>query len=178
MNEYLSFLGYQGPKTLLILILIMFYWQGITNPYTYGAILLWKIVNYIFNISIKNILKAPRPDSYKNPHFTELKPTFKNFLFIHKNFGMPSGHAQDVVGEVILITLLFQKPWLTAIAGAQAALTLWQRYQTYRHSLKQLFAGSLMGIWVALIYYYIFNQYNIFNQYLHTQPQPPHPLAE
>ena len=80
MHKYLSRVGYEGPNTLLALILLMLYWQGETNPYAYVAVLLCKLVNHIINISIKNFLKAPRPDSNKDPHFAHLKPTFKNFF--------------------------------------------------------------------------------------------------
>ena len=164
MNKYLSTLGYQGPNTLLALIIIMLYWQGETNPYAYGAVLLCKLVNHLINITIKNILKAPRPDSHKDPNFSNLKPTFKNFLTIHKQFGMPSGHAQDTVWELTFLALYFQKPWLTLMASAQVLITLWQRYETRRHSLYQLAVGSTLGVLVGVAFYNIYNQFLIMER--------------
>ena len=161
MNKYLSTLGYQGPNTLLALIIIMLYWQGETNPYAYGAVLLCKLVNHLINITIKNILKAPRPDSHKDPNFSNLKPTFKNFFTVHREFGMPSGHAQDTVWELTFLTLYFQKYWLTVLAAIQVAITLRQRYETRRHSVKQLAVGSLLGLLVGMGFYYLYTKYDI-----------------
>jgi membrane-associated phospholipid phosphatase len=159
MNKYLSELGYQGPNTLLALIILMLYLQGETNQYAYGAVILCKFVNHIINISIKNSLKAPRPDSHKDPNFANLKPTFKNFFTVHKQFGMPSGHAQDTVFELTFIAIYFKKPWLTLVALAQVLLTLWQRYENRRHSIKQLAVGSVLGLLVGLAFYKIYNHY-------------------
>jgi len=164
MHKYLSTLGYQGPNTLLALILIMLYWQGETNPYAYGAVLLCKLVNHLINITIKNSLKAPRPDSHKDPNFSNLKPTFKNFLTIHKQFGMPSGHAQDTVWELTFLALYFQKPWLTLVSLSQVLITLWQRYETRRHSLYQLAVGSTLGVLVGVAFYNIYNQFIIMER--------------
>ena len=159
MNKYLSILGYEGPNTLLALILFMLYLQGEINPYAYGAVLLCKAVNHLINITIKNILKAPRPDSHTDPNFSSLKPTFKNFFIVHKEFGMPSGHAQDTVWELVFLTLYFQNPWLTIIAVMQVLLTLWQRYKTHRHSIEQLAVGSSLGVLVGISFYYLYKKY-------------------
>jgi membrane-associated phospholipid phosphatase len=161
MHKYLSTLGYQGPNTLLGLIFLGLYWQGEINPYAYGAVLLCKLVNHLINISIKNSLKAPRPDSHKDPNFSHLKPTFKNFFTVHREFGMPSGHAQDTVWELTFLTLYFQKYWLTVLAAIQVAITLQQRYETHRHSVKQLAVGSFLGILVGMGFYYLYKKYDI-----------------
>jgi len=157
MNKYLSKWGYHGPNILLVLILLTFAWQDLTMPFPYMAVLAWQILSHLLNVTIKNILRAPRPDSYKeDPHFADLKPTIKNFLTIHRQFGMPSGHAQATVSELTFIALYFKQPLLTAFALLQTALTLWQRYQTRRHSVKQLAAGSMIGIGVGFAFYKFF----------------------
>ena len=166
MNKYLSTVGYQGPNTLLVFILLMLYLEGETNPYAYGAVLLCKLVNHLINITIKNILKAPRPDSHKDPNFSHLKPTFKNFLTVHKQFGMPSGHAQDTVWELTFLTLYFQKPWLTTLAAIQVAITLFQRHETRRHSTKQLAVGSALGLLVGLTLYHLYKKYIPLTKYI------------
>ena len=70
---------------------------------------------------------------------------------------MPSGHAQAVVSEFIFIALYFKKPLLTLVSFAQVALTLYQRYATRRHSIKQLAAGSTIGVMVGVGFYYLFD---------------------
>ena len=156
MNKYLSILGYQGPNILLVLILLTFASQHLTTPFPYIIVLAWQILSHLLNVAIKNSLRAPRPDSYKDPQFAELKPTLTNFLTIHRHFGMPSGHAQATVSELTFIALYFKQPLLTAFAFLQTALTLWQRYETRRHSAVQLAAGSIIGGGVGFAFYKFF----------------------
>jgi membrane-associated phospholipid phosphatase len=129
----------------------------------------------LINTIIKNTLRLPRPDSFydkdhghSNEHepgndFNKIKNsvTWKNYLTIHRHFGMPSGHAQAVVSEFTFIALYFQKPLLTLAAFAQVLLTIYQRYATRRHSIKQLIAGSAIGIFIGLIFYKLFTVYII-----------------
>jgi membrane-associated phospholipid phosphatase len=138
------------------LILGMLYYQGETNPYIYLAVIACQAINFLINVSIKNTLKAPRPDSDKDPKFPLLKPTYKNFFTVHRNYGMPSGHAQDVWCDFTFIALYFQNPFLTAFAAGQEALTIWHRYKNRRHTLKQLAVGSTIGAMVGLTFYTIF----------------------
>jgi len=154
MNKYLSTLGYRGPFILFTVILLGLIHIRITNPYIYGTLFVWAITNHLLNIVIKNILKIPRPDSQPE-EFAKLKNSvnYKNYLTIHRNFGMPSGHAQSTVSELIFIMLYFNQPILTGAAALQTALTLWQRYTTRRHSIPQLIAGSGIGIMVGILFY-------------------------
>ena len=157
MNIYISHIGYHGPNTLLLLILIML--VIITksiNIYLYIYVIVWQIISHFINIIIKNTLKHERPDSDKDEKFKNLTPTIYNYLIIHRNFGMPSGHAQAVMSELIFIILYFQNPVLITIAIIQTGITLWQRYATRRHSIKQLIAGSVIGIIVGISFYKIF----------------------
>ena len=158
MNKYLSMLGYLGPNSLLALILLTFAYQHVSNPLLYAVVIAWQIVSHFINVSVKNILRAPRPDSDKDPNFGHLKPTFANFLTIHRHYGMPSGHAQATVSELTFIALYFKQPALTALAAAQTLLTLWQRYETRRHSAKQLLAGSALGLAIGLGFYLLFQK--------------------
>ena len=160
MNKFLSMLGYLGPHILLGLIFyLLAFQQHVTTLAPYLAVLAWQLASHLINVIIKNILQAPRPDSAKDPNFTNLKPTLANFLTIHRNYGMPSGHAQSTVSELVFIALYFRQPLFTIFALLQTGLTLYQRYATRRHSLKQLLAGSILGIPVGLIFYKLFPIY-------------------
>ena len=79
-----------------------------------------------------------------------------NYLTIHRNFGMPSGHAQSVLSELTFLSLYFKNPFITGIASIQTIITLWQRYITQRHSPIQLFAGGVLGIGTGVVFYKIF----------------------
>ena len=162
MNPYLSAIGYQGPHTLLAVIILSLA-SPLVRPanaamhvplYLFVAVIGWQIISHLINIVIKNTLKYPRPDS-KPEEFSKLIETinWKNYLIIHRNFGMPSGHAQSTVSQLTLIWLYFQNPWLSGLAVVQTAITLWQRYSLKRHSVKQLVAGSLMGLTVGFVFY-------------------------
>ena len=124
------------------------------------AVIVWQLASHLLNVIIKNTIKAPRPDSQEE-EFAKLKKTvsYKNYLTIHRNFGMPSGHAQATVSELTFIALYFKEPLLTAIALLQVAITLWQRYTTKRHSLIQLLAGSIIGVIVGVLFYLIILHY-------------------
>ena len=159
MNPLLSTLGYQGPNTLLILILLAYFFTPPHSPhspslYFYLAVVVWQFASHLFNVVIKNTLKFPRPDS-KPEEFAKIQAslTWKNYLTLHRNFGMPSGHAQATVSELTFLILYFKNPWLTTFAILQTGLTLWQRYAARRHSIQQLAAGSLIGVAVGVGFY-------------------------
>ena len=156
MNSYLSKIGYQGPNILTGVILVsLITTTQYANVYLYIYVIVWQIISHLLNITIKNTLKHPRPDSDKNENFKNLKPCIDNYLTIHRNFGMPSGHAQAVISQLVFIALYFQQPSLTTVSIIQAGLTLWQRYATHRHSIKQLIAGSMIGVIVGVSFYKI-----------------------
>ena len=158
MNQVLSTIGYQGPNILLIAILIIFYYSNITSPYLYVAVIVWQITSHLINVIIKNTLRLPRPDS-EPTEFAKVKKSvsFKNYLIVHREFGMPSGHAQATVSEFTFIALITHyltiTPLITAAALVQTLVTVWQRYTTKRHSAMQLLAGSLIGIAVGVAFY-------------------------
>ena len=156
MNENLSFIGYQGTNILLTVILGGLYYQNISSPYPYAFIIAWQIVSHLINVIIKNTLKAPRPESYKDSQFPYLKPTISNYLTIHRNYGMPSGHMQATMSELTFIIMYFKNPILISVTLAQTLLTAWQRYDSKSHSIKQIIAGSLIGIIIGLSFYNIY----------------------
>ena len=154
MNYLLNQIGYFGPMTLLLLILFMFSTTAQPyNIYLYIYVIAWQVFNHFSNIVIKNTLKQPRPDSGENKDFKLLTPTMYNYFSIHRKFGMPSGHAQQVFSELTFITLYFRNPIITTFSILQSCITFWQRYSTRRHSIKQLAVGSLIGILSGVIFY-------------------------
>ena len=166
MNKYLSEIGYQGYYSLLILILLVLAYNQVTNPLIYAAVIAWQLFNHLVNITVKNIIKAESPDSQPE-EFAKIKKSvsFQNYFTVHRNFGMPSGHAQAVVSSFVFILLYFNKPILTGIAAVQTGLTLWQRYETRRHSIAQLVAGSALGIIIGIAFYTLVLKYNKCNKY-------------
>lgn len=158
--NYLHQIGYYGPRTLILLILMLII---ITTsnpyniPYNIYYVIVWQLCNHFINIIIKNTLKHPRPDNF-NKDFNLLTPTIYNYFSIHKNFGMPSGHAQQVFSELTFISLYFKNPVITIISILQSCITLWQRYSERKHSIKQLMVGSLIGVISGVIFYKYFSK--------------------
>lgn len=160
MNSYLSKIGYQGPNILTGVILVsLITTTQYANVYLYIYVIVWQIVSHLLNITIKNTLKHPRPDSYKNEEFASLSPCIENYLTIHRNFGMPSGHAQSVISATTFIALYFKNPYLLVGSAIQSVITLYQRYTTQRHSIKQLATGSIIGVIVGVVFYKIVLNY-------------------
>lgn len=158
LKNILSFIGYQGPNTLLIFILCVLYFQGYTTKTKYFVLILGlQIVSYCINVVIKNTLRLPRPDSNLK-ELEKIKPTALNYLFVHDNYGMPSGHAQSVVAMFVFIFLFFQQSLLSFLAFLQVVITLWQRYTSNRHSFPQLAAGSGIGLLVGIGFYLLFKK--------------------
>lgn len=154
--NYLSCIGFNGPINLLILILCMISSTNQSrNIYLYIYVIVWQVINQFINIVIKNTLKHPRPNNYKNKNFKNLTPGLDNYFSIHRHFGMPSGHAQQVISELTFIIFYFKNPLITTVSILQSCITLWQRYSTRRHSISQLVVGSAIGLISGTAFYKI-----------------------
>jgi membrane-associated phospholipid phosphatase len=138
MNKILSQLGYFGPLTLFILTNALMVNKGITDPISYFAVLIWQILNLELNHLLKILIRKPRPDGGTNINFLDRLDS--------KNYGMPSGHAQQVFSEFTFIALAFRNKSATMFAAAQSLLTLIQRYSHKKHNIRQLVVGSIIGV--------------------------------
>ena len=156
-------IGYYGPIILLGVIIFFITFPRMILPVSipitvipliYVYIVLWQMISHLLNVIIKNTLKAPRPDS-KLEELKSINPCLKNYLTIHRQYGMPSGHAQSVCSQLVFLALFFNNQILTILAAGQTVITLWQRYYDERHSLKQLLVGSMIGIGMGYIFYKI-----------------------
>jgi membrane-associated phospholipid phosphatase len=103
--------------------------------------LLWQLFSFILNIILKFTFKQKRPNNSINA----------NIIYDDK-YGMPSGHAQVVMSQLIVIAFYFKNKYLTSLALIQTLITLWQRYYTNQHTMNQLLIGSFIGIVVGLLF--------------------------
>jgi membrane-associated phospholipid phosphatase len=74
-------------------------------------------------------------------------------------YGMPSGHAQSVFFSMTYLYLVKGSPMWLLIEMFVVILTLYQRYSYKQHSIKQLFAGSVIGFGIAHIAYFLTKDY-------------------
>jgi membrane-associated phospholipid phosphatase len=70
-------------------------------------------------------------------------------------YGFPSGHAQQIVYSVFYLYFVKRSTPFLLLGLFLTGLTVYQRWKFKRHSIKQLLVGSLMGIFIGYIGYYI-----------------------
>ena len=153
MNKILSQLGYFGPLTLFILTNALMVKRGVTSPMSYFAVLAWQILNLELNHLLKIMIRKPRPYGGTDVNFLDRLDS--------KNYGMPSGHAQQVFSEFTFIALAFRDKSATLFAAAQSLLTLAQRYSHKKHNIRQLVVGSVIGSAVGLGFYHVLCEFGL-----------------
>lgn len=146
--QFIDYIGYNGP---VILFASTFYFLLQRIPYVI-AFTIGSIINTFSNEFLKNIFREPRPpnqipfidhDQLIGPHY----------------YGFPSGHAQSCAFSIAF--LVFTKGPETAIYFMTAIFitTLYQRWKYRRHSIKQLAAGTIIGVLFAWIIHYLTEYY-------------------
>jgi membrane-associated phospholipid phosphatase len=113
--------------------------------------LFFYIIGFIFNSSLnvflKNIIKQPRP---KEPIKFLNSEHFSNKII---TYGMPSGHSQNVFFSIVYLYFSIPQfiPWVlfTLIIGL---ITIYERWHFHNHTIRQLFAGALIGSFVAYLF--------------------------
>lgn len=139
----IDFIGYYGP---VILFAITFYYFINRTPYLI-AIVFGSIINTLINKLIKTIIREPRP-SNQIPFIDE------DQLIGTEKYGFPSGHAQSSFFSLAFITFANGPPFTIYFMTILSIITLYQRYIYRRHTIKQLIAGSIIGIIFAYIVIY------------------------
>lgn len=141
----LDTIGFYGPIILLITNIYYLFYKK-TYLYVY---LLFFVINSCINRALKAIIREPRPNDQRF------------MLFENKEdvYGMPSGHAQSIFYSTTFLYLTTASYYLLIISLFVCALTIYQRYHFRRHTLKQLFIGSLVGIGIGSFIYQITKYY-------------------
>tara|TARA_B100000530_G_C15884645_1_gene458891 strand:+ start:367 stop:900 length:534 start_codon:yes stop_codon:yes gene_type:complete len=142
-------IGYYGPiilSTALILIIVN---TELTNLTTLTNHLLYIILMNAFTIEfngvLKNIIKQPRPKKLIKINRQDVKHS--------KTYGMPSGHAQLAVTNLVYLSLFTKNNIITTISSFIALLTLYQRYVFRMHTLSQIVCGSIVGYITGYLFY-------------------------
>ena len=114
------------------------------------------IINLVINITLKAIIKQPRPDNGYKPILTG---TAQGFWFSPDIYGMPSGHAQNCAFNLAFITAVFKSPTITCLYLIVSIVTLGQRYTYNYHTFLQLLVGFSLGLLLGSFCYYEANKY-------------------
>lgn len=141
-------IGYYGPMILLTVLILIIINTELTNITTVTNHILYIILMNAFaselNGVLKKVIKQPRP---KNP----IKIN-RHDVRHSKSYGMPSGHAQLVVTNLVYLSLFAKNNIITTLSSCIALLTLYQRYVCRMHTLSQLACGSIVGYIIGYIF--------------------------
>lgn len=154
MSTYIHILddiGFFAPMILFTLSIVVL-WSHIKYLNVY---LIFFLLNTLLNKTLKQLIREPRPGKVNEQN------VYKNYENTSgaEIYGMPSGHAQSVTFSTIYTYLVTKSNNILIGGGFISVLSLIQRYRFKRHTLKQLFVGSLIGTSVAFIGYNLSNYY-------------------
>ncbi len=122
----LETIGYYGPMIVLLLT-ISVVWSR-TNILL--VFLIFYIANILVNRGLKVLLREPRP--------------------VGNTYGMPSRHAQDIVFASVFLYLVTRSPW-SLLTIVLVGTTMYQRYESRRHTIRQIVVGACIGFIIAWI---------------------------
>ena len=148
MDKILDTVGFFGP---LINFCISFVCLWDKKKY-FWFYLVFYFINSFINRLFKIIIREPRPIGGKS------LISIEKYDGIEK-YGMPSGHAQSSMFSLTYLYLVKQSPIWLLIELFIAMLTLYQRWNYRRHTIQQLFVGSIVGIVFAYISFVVSKRY-------------------
>lgn len=134
MKDIVYNIGYFAPLFIFIFVLLK-----LTKHR--HVFFLSQCFSFFVNTVIKNTIRQPRPSKSLNVN------RFDAYDVDH--FGMPSSHAQLVVGMLTFAMFQFNNDLITAFLGVQALITMWQRYVCRKHTASQLAVGALLGTFIG-----------------------------
>ena len=139
MNIFDNF-GYYGPLLLLITTICLV-WSRTRLLLLYISFF---IINSFLNKILKLLIREPRPQGQIIFNDHELSTG-------SEEYGMPSGHAQSVAFSSMFSYLITKSPKILMGTSFISAMTIYQRYKYKRHTIGQLFVGTILGGLVGVL---------------------------
>ena len=137
----LHYIGYYGPVTLLVFVAVLLRRSSLLSLQTCTDILLWESGNLLLNVILKNLIRQERPSNQINILGVDYNDA--------KQFGMPSGHAQQVAAAVYIILNLTKSESVIALTLIQSIATTLQRILTRKHTPSQVAIGLIVGFFYS-----------------------------
>ena len=111
------------------------------------------VLSIVLNKWLKSVIRDPRPTHpipLRLPSWSSSSSsTDEKWYQGSETFGYPSGHAQLAFYALTFLGLvLMHRPflsWLFFFCFFVACITLYQRWKYRRHTVEQLFAGTVLG---------------------------------
>lgn len=152
MLSTFDLIGYYGPWIQGIINVT----QLISQKYYLMGYLIFAYINVFTNKWLKLHYKEARPSEIEE-HGLPIKIKDPDIFGMPdaEIYGFPSGHAQQLLYSVFY--LYFVKRSTPFLLGGLfiTTLTIYQRWKFKRHSKKQLFVGSIIGVLIGYIGYYL-----------------------
>mgnify|MGYP001318204302 CR=1 FL=1 len=136
----LDYLGQMSVSYFLIINLII---SNVYKNNLFFFIIITNLLNEIFNIILKYIIKEPRPKNQVK--FNGHQASY---------YGMPSGHAQNATFNSLLLCYQVNNSFAYIFSILICFATFYQRYKYRRHTFSQLFFGGITGLFFG---YFCFN---------------------
>jgi membrane-associated phospholipid phosphatase len=152
MNAIIMYIGLWAPVILFILSLFLLY----SLPTFFNFFLGGYIINAIFNLILKTLIKQPRPSQDKK--LIEIG-VVNGHRFSLDKYGMPSGHAQTCGFSLTFVALALQNFFVTTVYIIISIITLFQRYLNKNHTIIQLIVGFVLGLIFGYITFLIAQKY-------------------
>lgn len=114
------------------------------------------IINHYLNGILKSTIREPRPGQ---PKSNESEKILIDLVGNIDKYGMPSYHAQSVFFSTTFLYLVQKNPTMLFLEFVICTITLYQRFKYKLHDMRQLVAGSFVGIGFAFLCFTLTNQY-------------------
>ena len=139
-------LGVSGPYIIFIYALYV-----LRNKNNYLSVYcIGFVINIIINLLLKAIIRQPRP-SYDKPEINIIDALGKYPPF--NVYGMPSGHAQLTAFTFYYLFLVTKNIQIVLITFLLILITGYQRVLSMKHTLLQVFVGTILGLLFGYIFY-------------------------
>lgn len=114
------------------------------------------LINHYLNGILKSTIREPRPGQ---PKPNESEKIMIDLVGNIDKYGMPSYHAQSVFFSTTFLYLVQKNPAMLFSELLICTITLYQRFKYKLHDIRQLAAGSFVGIGFAFLCFTLTNQY-------------------
>lgn len=154
-NIYFRFMTYMGEGYVYVFAIIAMLFVKFRYAF---AVALNSILVLATSVPLKNYFQHERPFTY----FTEVlkQPDLVNYVegvTLHTSWtsSFPSGHTTSAFAFYSLLAFLSPQQWVKMLCLFLAVNVACSRMYLIQHFLKDVTAGALTGVFVALLTYYI-----------------------
>ena len=152
LNNVLFIVGEYSYLILIITTLTLLY----NKPTLYSYYIIGIIINSCLNITLKLIIREPRPLPLKKVTHND-NGAFVDLTHFH-TYGMPSGHTQITFFSTMYVWLACKNVKITLFYLAVSLITLYQRVKYNMHTIFQVIVGSIIGTLMGAFTFLLFKK--------------------